>query len=536
MQSDTAVGSKIHKVNTMIKISKIKLHNFKRFKDLTLDVDPKMNIFIGDNESGKSSILQAIDLVARGSRTRIEEIGLDRLFNVDSIAQFMSGARNLNDLPCMYSELYFTDQMDETLEGQNNSMHQVQCGIKMVCECNPAYSQQLHQLLQNPRATFPLEFFDVRFDTFAGVPYTAHNKILKSLSIDNSQIGSPYAMREYVREIYCSKLTDVQKVETKLKYHQTKVDFQNQVLSTFNVAPFSFAVRETSDDNIETDVTLVEGNVPIENKGTGLQCVIKTKLALNRATNVIDTVLIEEPENHLSYTRVLELIDEIKGNQDRQIFISTHSDLIATRLNLKKCFLLNSADSKIVALNMLTDETAEFFMKAPDNNMLQFILAPKTILVEGDAEFILMEALYKNTTHKELDKSGIGVIAVDGKCFKRYLEIAKVLGNKVAVITDNDKDFAENITNSYSDYTQGQYANIGIYSDTDNARYTFEVCIYKDNQAICEEEFASPHRRLPIQAYMLSNKSEAAYTLLKNRADAISVPQYIQNAITWIDA
>lgn len=92
----------------MIKISKIKLHNFKRFKDLTLDVDPKMNIFIGDNESGKSSILQAIDLVARGSRTRIEEVGLDRLFNVDSIAQFMNGARNLNDFPYLLVELGVT--------------------------------------------------------------------------------------------------------------------------------------------------------------------------------------------------------------------------------------------------------------------------------------------------------------------------------------------------------------------------------------------------------------------------------------------
>ena len=60
----------------MIKITKIKLHNFKRFQDLTIEIDSKMNIFIGDNESGKSSILQAINLVARGSRTRIDEIGL----------------------------------------------------------------------------------------------------------------------------------------------------------------------------------------------------------------------------------------------------------------------------------------------------------------------------------------------------------------------------------------------------------------------------------------------------------------------------
>lgn len=31
-------------------------------------------------------------------------------------------------------------------------------------------------------------------------------------------------------------------------------------------------------------------------------------------------------------------------------------------------------------------------MKAPDNNVLEFALAKRVLLVEGDAEFILIEA------------------------------------------------------------------------------------------------------------------------------------------------
>lgn len=522
----------------MIKITKFKLHNFKRFQDLTIEIDPKMNIFIGDNESGKSSILQAIDLVARGSRNRIDEIGLERLFNADAISAFMAGNRSLNDIPKMFAELYFDNQIDESLEGRNNSEKSNCCGIKMVCEYNTQYSQQISQILANPEATFPLEFYTVTFDTFSGEPYNAYTKKLKSLFIDNSQIGSPYAMREYVREIYRSQLNEVQRVGTKHSYHQSKVNFQHDVLSAYNanIAPFTFAVRESSDDNIETDVTLVENNVPIENKGAGMQCFIKTDLSLKRASNGIDVILIEEPENHLSYTKVLELIDKIRGDENRQIFITTHSDLIATRLNLKKCIMLNSLDFNVVKLDMLNDDTADFFMKAPDNNMLQFVLSKKTILVEGDAEFILMEALYNLTKGKPLEKSGIGVIAVDGKCFKRYLEIAKVLGNKVVVITDNDKDYDVNIRDSYKDYIDNQFPNIKVYSDRDNNRYMFEVCIYNDNKAICDNVFTSPLRRTSIQDYMLRNKAEAAFTLLKKHSNTIVVPQYIQDAIRWIDA
>lgn len=522
----------------MIRISKIKLHNFKRFQDLTIDVDPKMNIFIGDNESGKSSILQAIDLVARGSRTRVEEIGLERLFNATAITSFMSGTRNPNEIPMLFVELYFNEQMDESLEGVNNSERRRCCGIKMVCEYDRQYSQQISTILRDPSATFPMEFFTVRFDTFSGESYNAYTKKLKSLCIDNSQIGSPYAMREYVREIYRSQLNELQRVGTKHSYHQSKVNFQNTVLAAYNVniAPFNFAIRETADDNIETDVTLVENNIPIESKGSGMQCFIKTDLSLKRATNGIDAVLIEEPENHLSYTKVLELIEKIKGDEDRQIFITTHSDLIATRLNLKKCILLNSSNTNAVKLDMLNDDTADFFMKAPDNNMLQFVLSKKTILVEGDAEFILMDALYKRTQNKPLQESGIGVIAVDGKCFKRYLEIAIKLNNRVAVITDNDHNYVENITNSYAEYNANDIDCIKIFSDTDNERFTFEICIYQDNKDICDSEFSSPRRRLAIKDYMLSNKAEAAYILSKNRADEIVVPQYIQDAIRWIDA
>lgn len=520
----------------MLNIVKIKLHNFKRFGDLTVDINPNINIFIGDNESGKSTILQAIDIVARASRTRVENIGLDRLFNIEAICEFMNGDRNLRKIPEMYIELYLSNQPDPSLEGTNNSDGRLCSGIRLRCVPNDDYSQQIAQILQNKNASFPLEFYKIVFDTFSGEAFNAYTKKMNSICIDNSTIGTPRAMREYVNDIYHLHLNDIQRINAKHDYKDSKIQFQDNILAKYNalIQPYSFAIRESADDNIETDITLLENNIPLENKGTGTQCFIKTKLSMNRSIDHIDVVLIEEPENHLSYLKMLELIDLIRGAQNRQLFISTHSDLVATRLNLKNCILLNSSSNKIVSLGALSNDTADFFTKAPDNNMLQFVLSPKSILVEGDAEFILMEALFKRAITKELFSSGVGVISVDGKCFKRYLDIAKLLGNKVAVITDNDHDYANNITTNYSDYST--FNNISIYSDTDNTRYTFEVCMYKDNKDICDNEFQTARRELPIEEYMLKNKADAAFKLLKNRASEIIVPQYIKDAITWIDA
>lgn len=517
----------------MKRIKKIILHNFKRFSHLEIDVMPDMNILVGDNESGKSSILQAIDLVSHGSRHRVETIGMEHLFNTVAISHFME-CRDLTKIPDMYVELYFSDDEQEPrLNGNINSKHINAFGIKMHCMFNEAYSRQVSEILKTQDAVFPLEFFLVTFETFAGEVYNGYTKWLKSIFIDNSQIGSPYAMREYVHNIYIGKVKEHERIINRHAYHTAKKKFQNEVLEKYSrdLEPYKFCIKDSSEDNIETDINLEQDNIPIENKGTGKQCFIKTELALNNAIEAIDTVLIEEPETHLSYMNMLKLIEIIKGTQNRQLFISTHSDLISTRLNLTKCILLNSLSEKTTSLSGVSPDTAKFFMKAPDNNMLQFILSNKIILVEGDAEFILMEAMYKNTTNKELANSGIGVIAVDGKCFKRYLEIAQLIDIKVAVITDNDRDYNNNVVNNYKEYVAG---NIKVFSDDNNERYTFEVCIYNDNATILDDEFGNLRTNTPLQ-YMLANKAEAAFRILESHANEIVVPQYIQNAIEWIE-
>ena len=78
----------------MPKINKIKLQNFKRFETFEALFDNKINMLIGDNEAGKSSILSAIDLVLSGSRHKIESAGLDNLFNTNVIKKFLGSSKN----------------------------------------------------------------------------------------------------------------------------------------------------------------------------------------------------------------------------------------------------------------------------------------------------------------------------------------------------------------------------------------------------------------------------------------------------------
>ena len=93
-------------------IIKLRAFNFKKFQFLEIDFKPNTNVIIGDNESGKSSILLAIDLVLSGSRSKVETLGLDTLFNNEVVQDFFK-TNTFETLPSLTIELYFDNAGDE---------------------------------------------------------------------------------------------------------------------------------------------------------------------------------------------------------------------------------------------------------------------------------------------------------------------------------------------------------------------------------------------------------------------------------------
>lgn len=512
------------------------MKNFKRFTSFEVDFDRQLNILVGDNESGKSSILQAIDIVLSGSRNKVENIGLENMFNYQIINNFLQSDRKYENLPTLTVELYLNEQNNPDMFGRNNQKGTDFNGLKLICEPNDEFSKDIKEILQQSNTNFPFEYYSIGFNTFADITYSSYRKYLKHIVVDNSLMSSEYAMKEYVHDIYNATAQGVEKLTNQHKYREHKENFRNNVLSTLNsrLTAYSFAIKNSPKANLETDLAILEDNINIENKGKGKQCFIKTELALQRSQSDLDIVLIEEPENHLSHINMQKLVQKISQANDKQIFIATHNDLISARLDLRKTILLNSNGISSLTLNTVPESTAKFFMKAPDNNILQFVLSKKVILVEGDAEYILMEAMYRKVTNEELNQSDIHIIAVGGTSFKRYLDLAKALSIKTAVITDNDGNIDRNIIKKYEDYVNPEIRHIKIFNDIDIQRKTFEICMYIDNQEICENLFASARKTLSVQDFMLDNKADCAFLILEKKVNEINVPQYIKEAIQWI--
>jgi predicted ATP-dependent endonuclease of OLD family len=404
-----------------------------------------------------------------------------------------------------------------------------------MCEPREDLSKEIKEILEQDDDNFPFEYYSINFKTFSGESYTGYRRFMQHLLLDNTQINNEYATKSYIKTLYHNSIKNAEKNKHQNEYRKHKENFRTTVLNDLNerINDYSFSVRTNSKANLESDLTIKEGNIEIENKGKGRQCFIKTDFALQKNENELDIILLEEPENHLSHINMKKLIQRINESENKQLFIATHSNLISTRLDLRKAVMLNSNSSQPVPLIAIPEDTAKFFMKAPDNNILEYILSKKVILVEGDAEFILLEALYKKVTNEKLEDSEIHIISVGGTSFKRYLDVAKLLNIKTAVIRDNDGNFQLNCVDRYSDYIKD---NIKIFYDSNNTISTFEISFFQSNEDICNDLFLACRKTLTVQEYMLKNKADAALELLDKKADDLVVPDYIKRAIEWIKA
>ena len=161
-------------------IEKIYLENFKKFKKFVLIPNMGMNVLIGDNEAGKSSILEAIDIVASGNMRRIEEIGIDHFFNIEAVNDFLTGEHSIDRLPVIRIELYLSGNFEHTMNGRNNSDKRICDGIRLVCAPNRDYTTEITEAINANIDYFPYDYYSVRFSTFADEPYTRFKKKLRA--------------------------------------------------------------------------------------------------------------------------------------------------------------------------------------------------------------------------------------------------------------------------------------------------------------------------------------------------------------------
>jgi putative ATP-dependent endonuclease of OLD family len=543
-------------------IDKVVIQNFKGFKDkFTLDLNSGLNIIVGDNEAGKSTILEAINLALTGlynGRYLHNELS-QYLFNESSVSEYIASLENAKSLlpPAILIELYISGGEEIAfMEGDGNSEKKPCSGICLKIEFNEDYKPVYEALIKGGDVkTIPIEYYHIIWKTFDRDSITARNIPLKSAFIDSSsarhQNGSDVYIGRIIKELLSpEEIVSVSQSHRKMKEHfmgDASIAAINKKISEaskITEKEVKISVELSSKNAWESGLTTYLDDIPFHFIGRGEQSIVKTNLALahNKAQEA-NVILIEEPENHLSHTKLNQLIKTVKDScENKQIIVTTHSSFVANKLGLGDLILLNN--KKTLKLNELSPETKSFFEKIAGYDTLRLMLCDKAILVEGDSDELVVQKAYQVQNKGKLPiEDCIEVISV-GVSFLRFLEIAYKLKKSVCVVTDNDGDVAA-LKKKYESYLgANQKENIKIYYDEvvdegalkigkkDFNYNTLEPKLLKVNSlAIFNKVLGVEYAQVDdLHKYMRNNKTDCALKVFETE-EKINYPQYILEAI-----
>jgi putative ATP-dependent endonuclease of OLD family len=531
-------------------ISKIKITNYKGFKDFSVELNEGLNILVGDNEAGKSTILEAIHLALTGmlNGKYLRNELTSYFFNNEAEQEYLNSLANKTPLapPKITIEVFLSDDGLDIFKGDLNSKKdKTAIGFSFHIEFDDTYKAEYEELIKTPDLvkTIPIEYYKTTLITFAREVITTRSIPLKSVVIDSTSSRSQNGSDVYISKIIRDDLDSKETVALAQSYRKLKETFMgdeaivqlNRKISTnadLSEKAVEISVDLSAKNSWDNALMTYVADIPFHQIGKGEQCLIKTHLALaQKKSQNSSLVLIEEPENHLSHTKLNQLIKTIQEKcEGKQILITTHSSFVANKLNLSHLTLLN--DRTAIKLRDLTPETQDFFEKLAGFETLRVVLAKKAILVEGPSdELIVQKAFYQKHGCLPIEQ-GIDVISV-GLSFKRFLEIAQLINKPVAVVTDNDGDFEKNITKKYTEFSS--CTSIKICADSDNQRNTLEpqfahVNAFEKLKAILGRKDKTKD---DLIQWMVNNKTTWALSVFSS-TDIVVMPQYINDAVDWI--
>lgn len=544
-------------------IKKIKIQNFKCFSGMfELELNKGLNILVGNNETGKSTILEAIHLTLTGVycgkniRNEISQYLFSNIV-VDTYIQSVNAGVPL-PLPSILIEIYFDGSIDPAFEGNGNTdrANSVE-GLKFEITYNSKYDDEYGKLIsQRSMVSLPIEYYEATWTAFSRDTITIRSIPIKSAMIDSSsyryQNGSDVYISRIVKDLLSpEEVTSVAQAHRNMKdtfVGNPSIQAINKRINTESSiidGTVSLCVDLGTKNAWENSLVTQLNDIPFGFIGKGAQCVLKTELALtHRQAQSAQIILLEEPESHLSFSKLNQLISAIERKYEgKQIIISTHSSFVANKLGLNNLLLLdNHKVTKIANL-----PSADFFKRISGYDTLRMLLCKKAILVEGDSDELIIQKAYMRQHDGRLPiEDQIDVISV-GISFLRFLELADALHRAVAVVTDNDGNI-QALERKYSNYlgaNKKDYIKICFDKTIDfgdlrigDAPYnynTLEPKIIKANDCdllLFNTLFGTEYTGIDdLRKYMKHHKTECALAIFESD-EFIKFPEYILEAIS----
>lgn len=489
-------------------VSEIKLYNFRKFKavddkpGLYVSFHKGLNALIGENDSGKTAIIDAIKLVLLTQSNEYLRV-MDEDFYTDGI----------NTADEFRIEILLADFTED--EAKNFVEYLT---FERNHDGTPVYFLQLHYRAWKEKNRI---FTELRAgDSMDGVVLEGKaRELLKCVYLRplrdaeremsagrNSRISQILSNHPVFKNATEHRLLDIlREANDKIEQYFT-VEAGSTILTTIRKTLEEFneqdtendAVFKTSNIQLKSILESLSLSAPEYHPGLGelnLLFIAAELLLLQHDDNGgLRLALIEELEAHLHPQAQLRLIQYLQHEYNQtgvQIIISTHSTILASKINLKNLILLKNGCGYDLSAEKTRLEKGDylFLQRFLDATKANLFFAKGVIMVEGDAENIMIPVI-ADILGYPLEKHGVSIVNVGSTAFLRYSRIfiradGSTMDIPVAVVTDcdvkpqyedgkfNDQagEMANRVVEKENDYSCGSVK--GFIAP----RWTFEYCL-----------------------------------------------------------
>lgn len=436
----------------MFELNKIQIEKFKRIDDISIDI-ADLNILVGSNGSGKSSILQALHLASclmrQADRIRLNSTTMVRVSDLDylpsdeywRLGHGMDWG-NKSTSPSSSVKFSFNDG-----EGQA-----VDANVIMRSARNAGISVQ-GLLPEDVRSQFrgANTYFSGFIPGISGIPNAeaknARRSVLRACSFGDSNVY----LRNALDLLSNEQITQIQ-------------IWLKPLLGDVTINVF---FNEDRDLNIRAEAVLNGSSIPLELLGTGyLQLIQIFCYVLLFKPKIL---LVDEPDIHL-HPSIQEslpaVLSEIADSQNLKIVLSTHSP-----------FIVRGAPA---TANVVWLDNGEIASR--DRSVVELALGwgafgKRIIVITEDAKNDFLKKLIEQWP--EIDRM---VTVLPGRGYKQLLkkeealELRQALGGKFKILVHRDRD---SLTDQETADLSAAYASDGIR-------------LWFTEQSDLEAEFCSP--------------------------------------------
>lgn len=462
-----------------ILIDTVRISGFRGIQNLEITL-PKITILIGTNNSGKTSIIKALQL-ALGDYSRYlseEDFHIDK---DDKIAeQILIDVRIIPVKDDDKRGLRFTDEWVNEFEDNIRADADEKQFVAIRTKCTrdevkggfdvsrftldhwSAIEDWQNQIISSKKQ------LRKRFEAVPFISIEAQRDIHQDLREKSSFIGKVLSsvkyedsdikiLEEMIANINNEAVTKSEPLKG-LKTHLEQLNQSFQGAGKAEITPFPKKIRDLSKQFTVHFGESENNSFSMEYHGMGTRSwasmlTVKafTELLASKHEKEVKPffpiIAAEEPEAHLHPNAQRTLYQQLTQSPG-QIIVSSHSPYLAGMTNLLDIrSLYQSKDG--ISVNALTTHLDDEDIKVLHREVMRFkgelLFSKAIILVEGVTEEQIVPAMFEHYYGCSAFERSINCINVAGKNYAPYIKLGCSLGNPIYVVSDNDGNTKETV-------------------------------------------------------------------------------------------